>query len=102
MSGAKESRLQQAYEIHRAGDLSQAEKLYRGIIRSEPRNFDALYLLGFVHFQRGECGEAERLMGKAIAIQPRSLDALKNRGMALMTLKRHEEALACFDKALAI
>ena len=36
MSGAKESRLQQAYEIHRAGDLSQAEKLYRGIIRSEP------------------------------------------------------------------
>ena len=37
-----------AVEAHRSGRISEAETLYREIIASDPRNFDALHLLGIV------------------------------------------------------
>ena len=39
---------------------------------------------------------------KALALKPDFADALNNRGNALQELKRFNEALASFDKALAI
>ena len=91
-----------AHGLHRAGNLAEAARLYAEILRTEPRNSNALYLLGFVHFQRGEFADAERLMGEALAINPNSLDALYNRGRALIKLKRPEEAIALFDRMLAM
>ncbi len=97
-----ESLLMAAYRMQQAGNLAEAARLYGDILRAEPENFDARYLLGFVHFQREQFADAERLMGEALKLNPRSLDALRNRGIALMKLERCEEALASFDRALAI
>jgi len=95
-------RLQAALKLHQSGDLAKASQLYSDVLQAEPKNFDALYLLGFLHLQRGEFASGERLIGRALEINPHSLDALYNRGRALMGLKRHEEALACLNKALAL
>ena len=97
-----EALIQRAVQLHQNGDLSGAAALYDAILRSTPRHFQALYLLGFVHFQRGEFEDAERLIGNAIAVNPRAADALYNRGCALQKLQRHTEALGCFDQALAL
>jgi predicted O-linked N-acetylglucosamine transferase (SPINDLY family) len=94
--------LQNAWRLHQAGNLSEAARLYQDVLRANPRNFNALQLLGFVHFQRGEFSDAERIMEKAIRINPTSVDALYNRGCALQALERPKEALQCFGKALTV
>ena len=97
-----DSRLKAAVTSHQAGDLAEAARLYADVLRADPQNFDALYLLGFIHLQRRDFGQAEHLMGAALAVNPRALDALYNRGRALLALKRDAEAIACFDAMLAI
>jgi predicted O-linked N-acetylglucosamine transferase (SPINDLY family) len=94
--------MQNAWRLHQAGNLSEAARLYQEVLRANPRNFNALQLLGFVHFQRGEFSDAERIMEKAIRINPSSVDALYNRGCALQALDRPKEALQCFGKALTV
>jgi protein O-GlcNAc transferase len=97
-----EESLNTAFRLHRAGDLAGAAGLYGEVLRADPANAQALYLLGFVHFQRGEFSNAEKRMGEALKLNPVSLDALYNRGSALMKLNRHVEALASFDLLLQI
>jgi predicted O-linked N-acetylglucosamine transferase (SPINDLY family) len=94
--------LQNAWRLHQAGNLNEAARLYQEVLRANPKNFNALQLLGFVHFQRGEFENAERIMEKAIRINPSSVDALYNRGCALQALDRPKEALQCFGKALTV
>ena len=94
--------LANAVRQHQAGNLAEAARLYAAILNASPRNFQALYLLGFVHFQQGQFEEAARLIGEAVKINPASPDAFYNRGCALQNLQRHAEALAAFDRAIAL
>ena len=94
--------LQNAWRSHQSGNLNEAARLYKEVLRLNPRNFDALQLLGYLHFQRGEFSESEQIMDKAIRINPTSVDALYNRGCALQALERPKEALQCFGRALTI
>ena len=91
-----------AVRQHQAGNLAEAARLYSAVLREAPRNFQALYLLGFVQFQQGRFDDAQRLIGEAVKINPHSPDAFYNRGCALQHLQRHEEALVSFDRALAL
>ena len=95
-------RLRDAWRAHQTGDLETAGRLYREILEADARNFDALYLLGFLNLQRGHWEEAERLIGEALFVNPGSLDGWYNRGRALQSLGRPDDALSSFDKALAI
>jgi protein O-GlcNAc transferase len=97
-----EALFQDAVRLHRAGRLAEAARLYGTIPAGSPRRFEALYFLGFIHFQRGQFAEAERLMGEAQELNPRSPDAQYNHGCALQQLQRHAEAVAAFDRALAL
>ena len=42
-----------ALQHHQAGRLSDAEALYREVLRSEPRHSDSLHLLGVIAHQVG-------------------------------------------------
>jgi tetratricopeptide (TPR) repeat protein len=77
--------IRQAAALHQQGRLAEAEQLYAAMLAADPRQFDALHLLGLLKHQQGL-----------------SADALSNYGMVLDALKRHEEALAVFDRALAL
>ena len=94
--------LGQAVAFHQAGELGEAERLYRAVLRSEPRQFDALHLLGLLEAGRGRNDEALRLLDRALAINPRSADALNNRANVLSSLERYDEALASCERALAL
>ena len=94
--------LEEAWRLHRGGDHERAAELYRSVLRAEPRNFDALYLLGFLHGQNRRFDEAQYFVGEAIRLNPNSADAYVLRGYALQQLGRHEEALGCLDGALAL
>ena len=94
--------IQGAKRAHQIGNRPEAMRICREILRLNPKDFDALYLLGYLHSQAGELEEAEGLIAEALKVNPYSSDAAYNRGCILQTLTRHPEALACFDQALAI
>ena len=87
---------------HQAGRLQEAEHAYRQVLQVDPKNPDALHLLGVIASQVGKNEIAVDLIDKALAINPNFAEALSNRGNALQELKRYEDALASYDKALSI
>ncbi len=50
----------QALAAHRAGDLARAESLYRLVLASDAKQFDAMHMLGVVAGQRGDYREGVR------------------------------------------
>lgn len=93
--------LQNAKRLHQAGNLKEAARLYGEVLKLNPRQFEALYALGYLHFQSAQFGEAERLIGEAVQVNPRSAEAYFIRGCALQRLNRIEDALDSFDRAVA-
>jgi predicted O-linked N-acetylglucosamine transferase (SPINDLY family) len=91
-----------AVEAHRSGRVSEAEALYREIIAGDPRNFDALHLLGIVCSDTGKVSDADKFFRQALAIDPNFPPCFVNYGFYLLKQSRFSEALQCFDKALAL
>src|ERR1700752_4146126 len=94
--------LQRAGALQQQGQLREAEKIYSRVLKAVPDQFDALNLLGTVKLQRGQAGEAYRLISAALKVNPRVPDVWVNLGLVLHALKRDQEALESFDKALAL
>ena len=59
------------------------------------------YALGMSYFEKGQFDQAQYVLDEAVRLNPLLLDGLCVRGIALLRLKRHQEALACFERALA-
>src|SRR5262249_46208472 len=93
--------LELAFKFHQEGRLAEAERLYREVLQTRPRDFEALHMLGILKLQQGQPDEAATLIGNAIEVDGRSVAALSNYGLALASLGRFEEALASYDRALA-
>src|SRR5688500_2208979 len=58
--------IQGARRAQQIGNRPEAVRLCREILRVNPKDFDALYLLGYLHSQAGELEEAERLIAEAL------------------------------------
>jgi len=95
--------LQQAVALQQRGGLREAEKIYspRAQGRARPVRC-AQSARQPSSCKRGQAGRAYRLISAATRINPRVPDAWVNLGVVLHALKRYEEALASFDKALAL
>lgn len=94
--------LEQALVHHRRQEWIAAERLYEQVLRLDARQFDALHLLGVVRHQQGRHAEALELLGKALRVNRGSADAQFYQGLVLAALKRPKDALASYDRALAI
>lgn len=64
-----------AAELHRAGRLEEAEGLYREILQRDPRNVEALRLLGSIAVASEHYGQAEKLLQRAVELAPDFLPA---------------------------
>lgn len=93
--------LQLAVQHHQAGYLSEAENLYRQILQVKPNHPDALHLSGVIAQQSGNVALAEQLIAKAIRVKP-SAEMYYNLGLALQGQGKLVEALASYQKALAL
>jgi len=94
--------LQQAVALHQAGRLAEAKSLYEQILTAQPGQFDSLHFLGVIALQTGDTATGVRLIGEAIAINPKAAAAHFNLGNALRALGRPDEAVASYDRALAL
>jgi tetratricopeptide (TPR) repeat protein len=91
-----------AIQAHRDGDLDTAERLYRAILRAEPKHFDATQLLGAVLLVRGRHKEAGQLLRRAIAFNPNVAAVHNNLGNVLRDEGMAQEAVASYDRAVAL
>jgi tetratricopeptide (TPR) repeat protein len=95
------SRLQRrAHASFHDGDLDRTERLCAGILEHQPDHFDALHLLGMLHFQRQRMVEALHFLAAALKANPASSDAMSNLGLALHATGRFDEAISNFRNAL--
>lgn len=94
--------LQTAQSALHAGRLPEAGRLFQDALRSNPRDFDALYGLGLVCLYAQQFEQAQHLFGETVRLDPLFADGFCVRGVALIRLGRHEEALGCFERALMI
>jgi len=92
---------EQGVAAHRAGNLAQAEKLYRQLLRADAGYFPALHMLGFLKAQQGHYDQAIPLLNKAVKTNPGDAAARAHHAHALMAAQRFDEALAAYDRMLA-
>jgi protein O-GlcNAc transferase len=91
-----------ARQHHRAGQLSDAEVLYRQVLAIDPRQADSLHWLGVVLIQTGRYDPAVDLVRQAIAINPNVAAWHANLGTVLQQQGQPEAAIACFHRALEL
>jgi predicted O-linked N-acetylglucosamine transferase (SPINDLY family) len=96
------AKLQQAVALHQQGQLARAKPLYEAVLKLDPRQADALHLLGVIALQSQDHALASRLIAKAIAIAPRNAAYHSNLGLAQKDLGQLDAALASLDLALQI
>ena len=94
--------LEAAVAHHRAGRLADAQAAYQQVLALEPRNPDALHLLGFVAHQQGAHERAAELISQALAIDPSNAHAHCNLGRVREAQGNTDQALACYRKAVEL
>ena len=94
--------LTRAIDLHQQGQLGQAEALYHAILQIEPRNADALHLLGVLAAQSGAHQLAADRIAQAIAIHPNDVAFYMNRSLALQALGQWEQVVDCLDHAIGV
>jgi tetratricopeptide (TPR) repeat protein len=94
--------LKDAFQLHAQGRLKEAEHAYGEILKQQPGNFQALHLAGVLLLQKGEQARGMELVRRSLKIEPRQPLAHRDLGNALQQAGRLEEALASFDRALAL
>jgi predicted O-linked N-acetylglucosamine transferase (SPINDLY family) len=91
-----------ALQHHQAGQLRQAEHLYRQILQADPGHAEAYQLLGVIAYQMGSFGQAIALIGHAISLNPLIPGYYSNLGAAQEALGRLNEAMASYEQAIRL
>jgi len=89
-----------AVEAHRAGRLAEAEGLYKQVLAANPRQVDALRLLGLVAQAVGKNDIAAQLIGQALKVDPRSADAWSDLAGVYAQTGRTAQAMEAYRKAI--
>lgn len=93
--------LHQALWEENQNRLDAAHTLYRVALENAPQDPGVLSNCGNFLFRRGDMDRAAILLGKAVELAPDSAWLLNCLGSALGQLGRDDEAIACFERALA-
>ncbi|GAX60015.1 hypothetical protein SCALIN_C05_0100 [Candidatus Scalindua japonica] len=94
--------IQEAYQLHQAGMLTKAEKLYNKLIKEQPNQIDALFLLGTLNLQQMDFDTACRFFRKTLKLMPDHAIAHCNLGTSLHGSGKLEEAIVSYKKSISL
>lgn len=94
--------IDEAARHYAARDLDQAAQVCLELIRSDPRHFDALHLLGVICTNRGQYADGLCYLLRAEPLQPGNGQLWSNLGTAYGALQRFEDALQAYRHAIAL
>jgi protein O-GlcNAc transferase len=89
-----------AVQHHRAGQLREAETIYRQILAADPNHHDAWHLLGLIACQVGKHQAGIECIQRALAFRPDWAEAHFNLGNAWKDQGKLDEAMACYQRAV--
>jgi len=93
--------LQDGLDMHRRGAVAEAAARYSQILTFEPKNVDALCLLGVAKMELKGFSEAVDLLRKVVKLAPKHAPAHNFLGTALKQTGRTEAALESFTRAIS-
>lgn len=88
--------------LYRAGDYAQAALTSRALLGRAGESAEALNLLGLSELRLGNFRQSLEAFERSLAGKPAQAVICLNRGHALQSLARNEEALGSFEAALAL
>lgn len=94
--------LQTGLTAQKAGRFPQAEQAYRQVLALDPRNADALQLLGLLAKNMGRPDLAITYMRRSLDSNPYQPGVWSNLGNLHLAAGAADPALACYDRALAL
>ena len=92
----------EALACHQAGDLKEAERLYRRLLARDACHTDAMHLLGLIVSEQGEHEQAVRLIGRADELRPNTAVYLANLGLALRRAGKLGDSIDRYQRAIRI
>jgi tetratricopeptide (TPR) repeat protein len=90
-----------ARQRHFSGHSAEAEVLCNRVLAEQPRNANAMHLLGLIFIQTCRPDLALDWISRAIAIAP-TAEFYFNQGLVYFTLGRHDEAVQAYQNALTL
>lgn len=94
--------LERAIELHRNGELTNAEWAYQEVLEHAPEHPDALHLLGVLAHQLGDTDTAIERVQASLEHNPDQPSALNNLGNIFAGAKRSDEAIETYQKAIEL
>jgi Flp pilus assembly protein TadD len=91
-----------AIQQHQAGQLAEAEKIYRQILTQQPNHADALHLLGVIAAQVGKPTTAIELIRRSVAIEPSVAQFHSDLGNAFRDAKQLDQAVTAYRHAIQL
>ncbi|MGH6725144.1 MAG: tetratricopeptide repeat protein [Pseudolabrys sp.] len=99
---AIQAKIAEATALHQQGNLADAERHCRDILRLQPNHFEALHLLGVIAMRTRHLEQAVDLFRQAIQVNATAAVAHSSLGHALLEVNRPAEALPIIDQAIAL
>jgi tetratricopeptide (TPR) repeat protein len=80
----------------------EAMQLCREVLKGDPRNVDALLLMGYLCVSASRLADAEQAYQQALKVQPQNADAMTGLGIVAYLRGRYDDAIAWFERALKV
>jgi tetratricopeptide (TPR) repeat protein len=90
------------WQHFQAGQLAEAERLYRSAAGAEPQNADVWCILGVICGRQGKLDDAADCQRRAIRLRPQFFEAINNLGNVLWRQGAVDEAVAHYLEALRL
>ena len=94
--------LKRGLQLQENGVLDEAKIIFEKVLTSNPKNFDALHLLGINEAQAKNYAFALKLFDKALILNPSNFYAWMNRANVLLELREFESALQNYHKVILL
>jgi len=82
------------------GDFSDADRWFSEVVKDDPNDADAWYLLGRTKYNENRFDEAIASFERSLSLRPKHVEAENNLGLFFQGLSRQVEARAAFQTAI--
>lgn len=97
-----ESLFGSALAAHKGGQSDKARQQYQQVLKSAPKHFGALFLLGKLHLEQRDARKAIKLLRKAVDVKGDEAPAFFELGAAYMQEGEQQRALKCFERVAVL
>jgi protein O-GlcNAc transferase len=96
------SLIQSAFGLYHKGNLQQSEIIFKQVLQQQPYNFNVLFILGILCYERLDLEQAMVYFERSLQIKPNNADTYYCLGNIFLIQNNFKEALYSYNKAVAI